>query len=182
MKKIEQFLAALAIVGLVMRLIPMSGGAEIIGISLSLLALLYYPLGFFYFNSIKLSKVFKSESYKGITFFRGFGSFLAGLLFSIIAIGSIFKLLLLPGANEMLLIGFWSTSLFLMVILFQLTRSKSTLLIVLVKRTAIWAVVGGILWLTPGLTLAKIYYRDNPENLEYFENQIQEREAIEEPV
>ena len=111
MKRIEQIAAVLSFIGILMKLFLISDGAIVLGISLTVLATIYYPIGLFYFNSIPIGKIFKKESYAELTFMRGLGTFGGGLIFSILAIGSLFKLLQLPGAGAMLAIGLSAGSL-----------------------------------------------------------------------
>jgi hypothetical protein len=56
MKRIEQIAAVLTVIGILMKLFLISGGAIVLGISLTLLATIYYPIGFFYFNSVPIEE------------------------------------------------------------------------------------------------------------------------------
>lgn len=143
------------------------------GISLTVLAAIYYPLGFFYFNSISIGGVFKIQSYKGISLTRGIGTFGAGLTFSILAIGVLFRLLMLPGAGEMIIIGLTTGILLVIVASVKFWRNnKSELLKGILTRSVIWIALAGILILTPKATLVKIFYRNHPEYVEAYEQAV----------
>jgi len=170
MKKIEQITVALAILGVVMKLLLLPGNAAFIGISLPILATIYFPLGFFYFNSIPIGKIFRKSSYNGISVPRGFGTFGAGLIFSILSTGILFKLLQLPGTGNMLTIGLTGGILLFFVILAKYyTNRDSSFYRSMFFRTLIIVGISGILFATPGLTLVKIFYRDNPEYVKAYE-------------
>jgi hypothetical protein len=170
MKRIEQIAAVFTAIGILMKVLLISGGAMVIGVSLTVLAVIYYPYGFLYFNSIPINKAFKKESYKGMTFLRGFGTFGGGLIFSILSVGTLFKLLQLPGAAVMLSIGLTAGTLFLVAtfVKYLMNRDRSFLRKMLI-RTIIIIGVSGTLVATPGLTLVKIFHRDNPEFIKTYE-------------
>lgn len=170
MKRIEQIAAVLTAIGILMKLFLISGGAIVFGISLTLLATIYYPLGFFYFNSVPIDGIFKKETYKKITITRGIGSFGGGLIFSILCIGILFKLLQLPGAGVMLTTGFKIGILFLVITLIKYLKNReSTFLKIMAIRAIIIIGLSGISFVTPGLTLVKIFFRNNPEYIEAYE-------------
>ena len=170
MKRIEQIAAVLTIIGILMKLLLISGGAIVLGISLTVLATIYYPIGFFYFNSIPFGKIFKKESYKEMTFMRGLGTFGGGLIFSILTIGMLFKLLQLPGAGVMLTIGLTAGTLFFVVTLVKYFINRdSSFHKNMIIRSVIIVGLSGILVVTPGLTLVKVFYRDNPEYIKAYE-------------
>ncbi len=170
MKRIEQIVVATAVIGVIMKLLLLSEGSTVLGISLSVLAILYYPLGFFYFNGIPIHKIFKKKSYEGMTVFSGIGTFGGGLIFCILSIGILFKLLQLPGARVMLIAGLLPGILFLAVSLFLYFKNReSSFLKSMVIRTIVILAVSGILYATPGLTLVKVFHRNNPAYIEAYE-------------
>jgi len=153
-----------------MKLFNVTGGDSVLGISLTTLALLYYPIGFFYFNSIPIGKIFKKKAYKGLTVLRGIGSFGGGLIFSILCIGILFKLLQLPGAKFMLSTGSALGLLFLIIILIKyLMNKESAFLKSMAIRATLIVGLAFILFVTPGLTLVKLFYRNNTEYIKAYE-------------
>ena len=170
MKRIEQITVFLSIIGILMKALLIAGGDTVLGVSLTVLAIIYYPIGFFFFNSIPSGKIFKKESYAGLTFTRGLGTFGGGLIFSILTIGCLFKLLQLPGAAAMLTIGLTAGMLFLIVSSIKyLVNRDSSLLRNMLLRTIIIISVSGILAVTPSLSLVKVFYRDHPKYIKAYE-------------
>ncbi|MEQ9097489.1 MAG: hypothetical protein RJQ09_11625 [Cyclobacteriaceae bacterium] len=170
MKRIEQATVGMSIIGVLMKLFLFEEGNTVLGLSLTFLAIIYYPLGFFYFNSVPIAKIFDRKSYKEITILKGIGAFGAGVIFAILCVGVLFKLLQLPGASEMLIIGLTSGAILFVVILFKYRINKNSrysrkILI----RSIIWLPISSLLYLTPGLTLVKIFHRNDPEYIEAYE-------------
>lgn len=160
----------MSIIGVLMKLFLFEEGNTVLGLSLTFLAIIYYPLGFFYFNSVPIAKIFDRKSYKEITILKGIGAFGAGVIFAILCVGVLFKLLQLPGASEMLIIGLTSGAILFVVILFKYRINKNSrysrkILI----RSIIWLPISSLLYLTPGLTLVKIFHRNDPEYIEAYE-------------
>jgi len=156
-------------VALLFKSILVSGGDVLLSLGLSLLAILYYPLGLFVFNSIKARTIFKREAYKGITFLRGFGAVAAGIVFSILISGIQFKFLLLPGAGVMLGVGLAACGVLLVILLIKYIL-KNTLKFYkqMLVRTIIIGIFGCILFLTPGTELVKFFHRDHPGYVKAF--------------
>lgn len=163
MKKLEISTLIILIIALIFKLMQYPGGDVLIGLGLSLLAMVYYPLGFFVFNSIRLRKILKRESYKGITFWRGFGAVATGIAFSILIMGIVFKLLLFPGASVMLGVGLVTTGISLIVTFIKYISNKES---TFYKRMLIRATIIGFFGLTmnliPGTSIVKFSYRDHP--------------------
>jgi len=101
---------------------------------------------------------------------RGLGTFGGGLIFSILTIGMLFKLLQLPGAGVMLTIGLTAGTLFFVVTLVKYFINRdSSFHKNMIIRSVIIVGLSGILVVTPGLTLVKVFYRDNPEYIKAYE-------------
>lgn len=154
----------MAIIGILLKIFLVTGGTLFIGLSLSALACIYYPLGFFFFNSIKATKIFKKEAYKGMSILRGIGSVFVGLILSITLVGILFKILDLEGSGFMLLTGLSCMSVCVSVLLIKYFRNRKVVFYrnMVFRTVSVW-VISLILFLTPGTTLVKFFYRDNPE-------------------
>lgn len=173
MRKIELFLAGLALLGLTFKLLLLSGGTAILGLTLSGLGILYYPFGFFYFNSIKINKIFKKTSYKDVSVLRGIGTFGAGITFSILTTGILFKLADLQGSGVMLSVGITTGLILLIVTTIRYFAVKGQFFKMMLRRTLIWVTLGITLYLIPGINLVKIFHRDNPEYIEAYQKSIE---------
>ena len=77
-------------------------------------------------------------------------------------------------ALPMLMVGTISTLIFLVVVLIKFIRNRSNFLLSMLKRTVIWALMGVIFISVSGLTLVKVFYRDNPAYIEAYEQLMQD--------
>lgn len=170
MKRIEQLALGLSVLAILMKLALISGGDELLGISLTSLAVLYYPLGIFYFNDIPIGKIFNRDAYKAIKFSRRIGTVGGGIIFSILTVGMLFKFLQLPGAGEIQSIGLTGGGLFLILVLIKYLGNRENVFYKnMVVRTLVIIGISGVLVATPGLTLVKVFHRDNPEYVDAYE-------------
>jgi len=178
MKQLEQMPILFAVAGILMKLFLIPGGDVVLAISLITLALVYYPFGFLYFNDVRLKRIFDRRSYKGITVPRGVATFLGGLIFSVLATGVLFKLLLLPGDSQMITVGLMGAAAFFVALTVRnlVMKKSSPLARRMMARTLLWSAVSIGLLLTPSRTLVKIFYRDHPQYVEAFEKAIENPE------
>src|SRR5687767_3058439 len=161
MKKIEILLFVVTAFAIHMKFTVYTGGDELIMLSLTLLAVFYFALGFLLFNNVRLLRVFKSESYKDITALKVTGAIGLGIALSQICIGIVFKVLDLPGADEMLLIGIPFVSIIFVVALVKYIQTKNTRYYApLVIRIFIFGSIGVLMLRTSNLTIVKLQYRD----------------------
>jgi hypothetical protein len=165
-------LFAFALLGILMRIFLIPGGGFIIGISLSTLAILYYPLGIFSLNAIPIHKVFKKQTYKELTATRIIGTVLGGIVFSILIVGIMFRMLIIPGDYFMLGTGLSAGLIFLIVFLIlYLKKRENQFLRTMMIRTIIILAISGFLISIPTLNFVKFFYRDKPDHIEYFEKE-----------
>lgn len=115
MKKLELILAILIVVSALAKffLIQISDYGILFGCTL--LAMIYFYLGFALFNNIGFRKIFKKDSYVNINAGRIIGAIGSGVALSIVIIGIQFKLLTLAGSIEMLLIGTTSLAVIMLI-------------------------------------------------------------------
>lgn len=113
--KTEKSLAILFLIGLIFKLLHLQGAHLILLISLMSLAIIYFPGGFYFFSdkTIKRSNV-------GL-------SVIAGLFFSIIAIGMLFKLFKWPYSEIYLLAGMIAGGLLIPLIFFLKSKAVEEL-------------------------------------------------------
>lgn len=101
MKKAELILIAITVVGYILFLTDTTGGAIVTTAFSLILSLLYFPLGIFLFNDVKLSRIGKKESYNGLGAFRQIAIILVGSGLQSCVIGLLFKVMCWPGAEIM---------------------------------------------------------------------------------
>jgi hypothetical protein len=171
MKILERGSVILSVIGLVMKIFRLNGGNELLEIGLTLLAMVYFYLGFAVFNNIRLKDIFKKSSYSNISSGRIVGAIGVGMNLSIIVIGLLFKLLIFAGAFEMLTIGVTSLTITLFAALIVFILKKKNLDFFykdIFVKGAIAVIIGIALCLTPGSSLIRLYHRDDPAYAELF--------------
>jgi CDP-diglyceride synthetase len=152
--KTEKILAILFIISILFKLLYWPGGSILMILALLPLALIYFPLGFYFINE---KNVFKKELLKSIFF---------GWLLSTIPIGVLFKCMHWQGASFMLIIGS-ITGFFLLIYSFILKQNSEENSLVfhnkLFLRTLILFGLSFLLYLIPTQQIIRINYLDDPK-------------------
>lgn len=169
-------MGVLAVLGIILMFLHISGSAVSSVFILSILGLFYFIFSFALFNGIRLRDAFKSESYQDTNLLKIIGAILLGISISLVIFGIQFKLLFWQGANEQLLIGLLPIGLILIVAVIFYFRDKTEFYNRIFKRIAIYGGLGLLLYLTPTSTLVDIYYRDNPDFAELFNKVLEDPE------
>lgn len=165
MKKTEIILVIIALIGFGLYLIPIEGGTIIVTVSLILLSLMYFIFGFAFLNGIKLKKIFKKESYKGISVLSIILAIVMGMTLSTAVIGVLFGLLSWLGAGIMLVIGLLNLAFLGILILVGYLVDKSFSLRGVMGRALILAGLSLLLLILPNRTIINFKERDYPEFL-----------------
>lgn len=179
MKRTEKILGILIVISLLMKLTFTTGGNVIFSLSMLILAAIYYPFGFAFFNEIRLKKIFDKNSYKGISALRMIGSIGAGIALSILCIGILFKIQYWKGSTVNLSVGIVISVIVLIIAFIQYSKSKSEFYTKIFKRIAILGVIGLLLFFIPSMTIRKFQYRNHPEFIKAYENYIKNPQDIE---
>lgn len=124
MKQTERVLIVLAVIGLIMKLSLIAGGAILLVLAISALACFYY-LGFALFNDIRLRHIFKKASYANASPGRIIGAIGASFGLSGMLVGILFRLQFWPGAAINLLAGIVLTAILLLVALVKLMTTPA---------------------------------------------------------
>jgi len=169
MIKLEKFLGIAAVIGLILKLIGIPGSMILLILTLGTLAFLYYPFGFALFNRIGFRQIFKKKSYEGLSALRIIGSIGAGMAFSVVCSGILFKTLHWPGADFMLINGLVPTLIVLIIALIKYFKTKGKFYIGILKRTAIIGTLGLLFVFTSSLTFVKIRFRNHPDYIKAYE-------------
>ncbi len=149
MKKSELLFGLLALLALALRFFALNGGAQLMIIALSALALLYFYLGFALLNHIPLRKVFRKESYRSVSRMRIIGATAAGIALSMVVIGILYKLLRWPGAYEMLLIGLMGLAFVFVVAGIRYLETRAAFYPSFFLRVAVFGGIGLLLLMQP---------------------------------
>jgi hypothetical protein len=150
----EKITSLIFIIGLLFKFFNIPGSSLVLILSLSVMAIIYFPVGFFFFSD----KTIKNQNLPL--------SIVSGFFLSIIPIGMLFKLQYWPGGQINLLIGSISASVILIVTLFLNSKAKENLKTYyknMILRTAILIILSASLYFIPSTTLIKLQYRNEPE-------------------
>jgi hypothetical protein len=164
MKKGEIIIATLYIIALVLNLLLIPGGVVLTVLTLSTLStlsVLYMYLSFALFNGIRLRKIFKKDSYKGISAMRIVGAVGTGLALSMTTIGLLFKIQSWPGASFILGTGLVGLLIVTIIGTIKYLKNKSEFYTRIFKRIAVFGALGLILMLIPKTTWVEIKYRNH---------------------
>ena len=168
MKIAERILIVLAIAGLIMRFFHIPGGAVLTIFPLAILGWIYLIFGFILFNNIKFRKIFKKESYNGISGLRLAYAILTGLALSVIVIGIVFKMMFWPGSYINLLFGIVTVGTALTVAAIKFIANKQIFYRNMLFRLTPYLVVGLILFSIKFEDLVRLMYSDYPAYAEAF--------------
>ena len=174
MKRFEKIFGVVFVIGLILRLVLISGAYILISIASIALVCFYWFFGFAFFNDIKLKNIFNKKSYKGISVLRIIGSIVTGWTLSIICFGIFVKMQpsYLPGVMMVLLIGLIMIFVITCSVLYQFFRSKSIFYKKILLRLVIIGGLGVLLFVTPDLTIAKFLHRDNHDYIKKLERHL----------
>lgn len=174
MNLLEKLLVILAVIGVILKFSFVLGGDELIFLSMSVLGCLYYLFSFLFFNRIPLRNIFKGDAYNGVSPWTIVTTAVCGLGLSIVCIGSLFKLLTLMGANQMLAIGLGITAVILIITVMRFLRKRDRTSNFILWRTGIAVIVGLTLLLTPNLSIIRLQYRNHPMYIEAYSRYLEE--------
>lgn len=162
MKKGEIIIATLSIIALGLNLLLVPGGGLLTVLTLLTLSGIYMYLSFALFNGIRLRKIFKKDSYKGISTMRIVGAVGSGLALSTTTVGILFKFQSWQGATFNLGAGLVGLLIVTIIGAIKYLKSKSEFYTMIFKRVAVFGGLGLILILIPKTTLVEIKYRNQP--------------------
>jgi hypothetical protein len=158
MRIAEKILAIIFLIGIVLKFSLIPVGEDMALIALLILACIYYPLGFLFFNQIRLRHVFKKQAYENVTAGKIVIAVLVGIALSIVCVGVLFKILILPGGAEMVMLGVVSIFFLSIIVAFIKSIDRKFILI----RAGILVVFGVIILFISELSIIKLQYRNHP--------------------
>lgn len=113
--------------------------------------------------------MFKAESYQSIKPANIIIAIVAGIAFSTIWIGIMFKLLRFQGSEFMLNTGLIPLAILLVFALIRYMQTKATLYKNILLRAIIFGAIGFILLMVSDLNIIRYQYRDYPDYIKAFE-------------
>ncbi|MFT6166691.1 MAG: glucan phosphoethanolaminetransferase (alkaline phosphatase superfamily) [Vicingaceae bacterium] len=163
MKKTEKILLLIALLGLTFKLFHWPGASALLILSLSALSVFYMYFSFAFFNGIELRKVFKKESYTGISTLRIVGAIGTGLGLSVALVGILFKLSFWPGATMQLITGLAVLLIVTVISFFKLKNSNDGYYFKVLKRAVPVVSICITLIYIPTQVWLELRYPNNPE-------------------
>lgn len=147
MKKLELILIAGALVGLLMAIFSIPLHSVFTSVFLLTLSTIYLYLGFALFNVIPLSKIFKTESYKGLGKWWLGIALGTGIGLSQLTIGFLFAVNNYPMTRSFLSFGLVITALMLLLALIRNRSEKQRFYRIIALRCAAFIIMGAIVLL-----------------------------------
>ncbi len=168
MKTAEKILIGLILLAFLFSAMRWPGGGVLLVLSLSALACLYYPLGAFLFNGIRLRHAFNKASYVGLPGSRLLAALGIGMVLSMLVLGMLFKWQFWPGSAIMLGLGLPLSVAVLLILLYRgsLRSDFRPFAAKAGTRLVVWSALALVLWLTPQMRLIEWRYTDQPELVE----------------
>lgn len=174
MKKTEKILGLIFFLALILRLLNVPGNSFLATISALLLAYVYCFLSFVLFNDIPLKRIFKKESYKGLTAWRIIGTIWFGFALSALVVGILFKLLHLPEAEINIIFGLIASAIVFLIAGIRFFQTKKDFYKRIVLRFLLVGGLGLLILNTNEMTVIKIQYRNYPGYIEAYENYLKD--------
>lgn len=168
MKLLEKICLVLAFVALIMKFNVIPGGSALFLFSILTLAMICFYFSFLIFNSIKLRRIFKKESYKGISGLRLAYVIIAGFSISALLIGIVFKIMYWPGAAINLIACISASLVVLILAVIKYFYKKEDFYRRMIVRFAPSIVIGVFLLLLSRADLVKFQYRNYPQYAKAF--------------
>lgn len=168
MKLTEKILWGLCILGLILNVSLVPGGAILTVFSFALLSCFYFYFGFAFLNGIRLRHTFKKSSWKGISTLRILSAIFSGFAISSSLIGLLYYFLFWPGAKVMLLSGLFFMGITLIV--GSIKNNKTIFYKRILTRIIVFTAVTFIFYLIPKERLLEFKYRNHPSYVEAMKN------------
>ena len=178
--RIELILTSLLILFSFGTLSRVTFSSELLIFTVLLLSGLYFWLGFAVLNRIKLTKLFKKESYRDVSILRLIGSALLGIQLSFAPLGILYSLLMWPFNKEMNYLAGFGLFLFCIVCIIRLMTSKSNLKFYWANLLRIipYTIICLIFFYMPKYSILKYKYKGHDDfikaAIEYYEDDTNE--------
>lgn len=168
MKKTEVALVVLFLLGILLSMVPVSGGLLLIILSGSLLSILYFAFSFWIFNNIRVRDIFKKTAYSEVTAAKTILSIFAGLNISVAVVGIQFRLMLWKGSHAVLVAGLANIVIMLIILVLMALLNKRISYRPYFIRVSLLGILNLVLLTTSGINLIEIRYRKHPAYVELY--------------
>lgn len=171
MKKAEKILLILAITGVVLKLLLISGSGLLITVALMSLSIMYSVFSFAFFNQIRLRQIFNRDSYKGISAWRIIGTIVLGFSLSCAITGILFKLQSWNGGALLTFVGYVCLILCLIVALISYYKNSKTRSDQFIfNRLIIIGILSLIFYFIPRSLFVETFKRNYPDYVQAVKN------------
>ncbi|MBL3658253.1 hypothetical protein [Fulvivirga sediminis] len=178
-KKLEIIFVVLFLHGILLRFISLEWSNELIIVSGIMLFVIYLLFGFSIFTNVSPKSIFKG-GFKGTPVWQIVISIWSGLVMVVSMSGLLFRVLLLTGADEMLILAVMSVSVTTIFVALMMLFKKQYLDPFYTRffKRMIPALIFSLIFV--GISSADLYYiytKDNPEEAERIKQKMERREA-----
>ncbi len=164
---VEWALSALILLGITLALFLAPGSNAIIVLFSSFLILFYFLFSFIFFNGIRVRKMFRASSYKGISAGRIIGAIAAGVALSICLSGIMSKLMFWEGSHQMMKSALYLITPVLLIGIIKYINNRSNYHLKILIRLLILGSIGLMLL---QISWFDIKYRNHPDLIEASHN------------
>lgn len=168
MRKLEIILGFFSLAAIVLTVLSVTGGNLLTIFVLSSLSLAYMIFGFAIITGFGLRNAFKKETYENIRIWRVVGSVALGWGLGSIVIGILFKVMLWPGADQMLANGLFSGIIALPVLVVKFLQTKAAFYKINLIRLLVIAGIGAIWYFISTEAYLEFKFGDYPEYVEAY--------------
>ena len=166
MKKFELILGTLCFIGLIMNFLMLTGGGIISVLGICTLSSFYMYFSFAFFNNIPLKKIFKKESYHGISRKRISGTVLTGFCLSLATIRILFRFQSYPGAVFNLYVGTLGLTIAFIVGVLKYQKNHSSFYPNILKRIVAIGSLSLVFAILPKFMFMELKFRNYPVYIE----------------
>lgn len=157
MRKAEIIAAVIIVVGLILMALNIGIGSAVLIAGMILLMLIYFPMGYAFFNLVRLRDSTKKESFKEVNSKRFYGAIVVGFALAFIIFGAMTKFMLWQDANLILGAGISFLALAFIDAAFYYFRSKMKYYFRIITRMIIIGFAGALIFATPEDTISSFF-------------------------
>jgi hypothetical protein len=163
MKQTEKILALIFVMALALKFMNVPGTSILLTYSLTFLAIIYFYFGFALLNGIRLRKIFKKDSYQGVSVLRIIGAIGLGMIFSLLVLAILFKIQHWLGSSLYFKVGLTFLLIAIIIALFKFLKSKQAFYKNALIRSLIIISISIFFFVIPGYWISAIQFRNYPE-------------------
>lgn len=169
MKAIEKIILIIALLGAILKLHLITGGAVLLLLSMSTLSLFYYLFGVGLLNDFSFKETFTRSSYENQSSMRIIGTAVTGMAMGVLVIGILFKLMFYPGSELNILFGLIIGLVIVLVAYSKYKEKDPVFFKKIFKRVMLVGGIALVFVLIPEAALVNYQYKNHPKYIEAYE-------------